>query len=356
MAGKTCLFVLTDEEARNEGKLVNWVKDKIPAIKKTGNRFRDDELSLQRDAFARVCDKLWCNPDLVLQYDNWVDRKVMELKSRGLGDVFECNISTLKSVPEDWMASFFADNHEFNLKQLKIACTSDPDTMIQLVIYGLVASLALRLPESCKSKDVCRDVLKFLITDRCPTRFRDMLKNKDVFLKPSTRTVNWQLFSVYFVNFADDGSRAVSLTHKPSGCSAEFPAHIVITKDFQLEATWSDYPAALVLKPACYLCIDLFKDKSFAQPVLTGKSSLVERIAQDVSTDIKRKIALGPEAPPSKKFREDEKEESKRTSMVQARDALQKKKHDLNSRRLVRLNSDGGAGPSSGSAARQDVK
>ena len=104
-AGKKFLFQLAPEELSPD-KMVKWAT-KLPSVAKTGDVFQDDELKMRRDAFIRVIDKLWRNPDIILQAANWVDNRVSTMSSRDSTRFFD-SVSQLRSLDETWICTLLS--------------------------------------------------------------------------------------------------------------------------------------------------------------------------------------------------------------------------------------------------------
>lgn len=60
----------------------------------------------------------------------------------------------------------------------------------------------------------------------------------------------------YKFEWADTG-RATSIIHR-SGSTATLPAHVVVTREFELLDNWSDFDATVQLAPTKYVCHELF--------------------------------------------------------------------------------------------------
>jgi hypothetical protein len=333
MSQKRFLFSLTDKEALESTKLCDFAC-KLPCTKKSGDSFEDDELTMKRDAFAKTIDKLWRHPGIIMQTCSWVEKRVLAIADKVGDDKFE-SVSVLKNIEDEWLCNFLHRNFKFEVGALELVCNSDPESMLQLLIYGMVASSALKLPEACKHKQVMEDSLKMVFAEHADRLGK--MEKKDLINKTS-RTLDWLAIGVYSVVFDAKTNLAERVIHRPTGDEALLEDHVRITKAFVLESNWSDHLAAFVLKPSRYLVLDLFEENSGPHhyTLLTGKASRFDTIVRQAHAKIQRErpaVAGGKK----KKFREDEKKVQKQDNMSKARRALSVKKKDLANKRVIKF-------------------
>jgi hypothetical protein len=92
-------FVITEGEKHNHQKLVHFAKS-LPKTQPTGDKFQNSDVVMTRDAFSRCSDTMWRHPEVVMQCENWLAKKVVELAERGSADHFN-DVSTLKALEEE---------------------------------------------------------------------------------------------------------------------------------------------------------------------------------------------------------------------------------------------------------------
>lgn len=333
MAQKRYLFSLTEKETQESTKLCDFAC-KLPSTKKSGDTFLDDELTMKRDAFAKTIDKLWRHPDIIMQTCSWVDKRVSAMVDQVGSDKFE-TISVLKNIEDEWLCRFLHRTYKFEVAALEMVCTSDPESMLQLLMYGMIASSALKLPEACKHKQVLEDALKHALKGAADRL--EKMNAKDMF-NATTRTLDWLKIGVYAVHFDEATNLAVKVEHRPTGDTCGLADHVRITKAFVLESNWSDHQAAFVLKPSRYLVMDLFEDHCGPRRItmLTGKAVIFDTFVRQAHAKLQRERAPAAGGK-QKKFREDAKKVQKQDAMQKARSALNVKKTALANKRVIKF-------------------
>ena len=121
-AGKRFLFELgTDEQGSKKTKFAL----SLPTCRKSGSDYKDGEAKLLRDAFVRMIDTAWKNPELILQTENWMHKRLNSLANKGADKRFE-TISTLRSLDETYGSSYVAARVNISLGVLEMVCGASP--------------------------------------------------------------------------------------------------------------------------------------------------------------------------------------------------------------------------------------
>ena len=220
-------FGLTDDESAQPTKLVAYAS-RLPAPPRVGDQFKDAELSMRRDTLGCIINKLWRNPEVIMQCSNWLDNTIDAWAQRGGMDKFD-SVSIVGKIDEDWLAAFLNQRFRISRPQLERMCIVDPDTMVQIVCFAAVVTPTLQLGDVCKRKLVLEGPKR--IKHIGDERLRDLLED---LVNDKTGAMDWGKLGAYQVAFNDKGL-ANLVTHGPTGDSTVPEEHIHITRSFVLQ-------------------------------------------------------------------------------------------------------------------------
>lgn len=334
MAPKGFLFELTEEEIKDNSRIVAFA-ERLPSFKRVGEEFADDEAKMRREALQRTLSLNWRYPEIALQCASWCDNRVKSLRNKVDESMFKKAPLDLKCVDTAWMASCIVSLSSVSAGALEQFLVQDPQTVGQILEYGLVVSQSLRLPKMCQQKELLASALRRRceeVGDRL-SKFGQGSGLKD----SASGALNWKKFGVYELQFDKEVCKAI--IHRPTGRSAKPPSHTIITKAFVLEENWNDFSCRVVLDPCTYHLHKFFPDGEGPHSInaLSGDNKdwreMVEglwRSREEDSQRRKTKVVV-----PSKPIGSVAKETKKKAAMVKARAALLKQKQDIKNRRKI---------------------
>ena len=335
-----CLSQLTDDEVSSPAKLVRFC-ERVPAVAKTGDKYRDDELTMQRQHFMKLVSSLWRNPQMIMQSNSWLEGKLEDMKNQVTEGYFS-KVSTLGALDEDWVAKYLTSKLPLNMEQLEAACEYDPEAWTQLLCWMLRATRTLKIPESCRQIAVL--VLAFdLRVEAIGCRWLGLKANDMVEL--STGAIKWTNIGVYEVKFNSEKTKALSVLHRPTQEVAQIPDHVFIDATFSLTFNWLDLGAKVTKKPADHLLCQFFDDNKGpgVGEVVTGNSKEFNNYATNAVAGVAQgrtngcRLASSSSSSSSRTFKASAKAAVKRESMEKARAALEKKKNDMQNKRRLPL-------------------
>lgn len=118
MAPKTkFLFELTEEEAKDSLRTVGFA-ERLPAVKRTGEEFVDDEAVMRREALQRTISLNWRYPEIALQCASWCDNRIKSLRNKVDDTMFKKAPLDLKSVDTAWMAAWLVGHSSISAATL----------------------------------------------------------------------------------------------------------------------------------------------------------------------------------------------------------------------------------------------
>lgn len=345
MAGakRTFLFSLTPEEEQHPAKLVKFC-DRVPAVAKTGDKFRDDELEMQRQHFCKLLSGLWRRPELVMQANSWFEGKLESLKHE-VAEGFFPKISVVGALDQAWVAHYLVNRLPISMSLLEKACDYDPEAWLQLLCWMLDCSKTLKLPKVCQQMTV----MTLAFDKRVASIGRRWLnlEAKDI-IDENSGALSWASFGVFEVKFDGEKTRAIEVRHRPTQNVAKIPSHVLIDSTFCLSENWLDFGAKVTKKPASYELFHFF-DKAtgpFKEESLVGTSKLFNDIAAEAKQELNdgRSSASGLGGSRSSasssgqhSFKAATKAASRKEAMLKAREALEQKKQDMQNKRKLSL-------------------
>lgn len=325
---------MTDDEIADKTRLEAFA-DKLPQVRRTGEDFADDEARMRRESFAKAVNMMWRHPEITLQAASWCENRVRSLQTQGSETMFKKPPPDLRSIDCNWSASWVTERSAVNAAALEQLLATDPDTVQQILEFGLVCSLSLKLPKTLVNKDL---LSRALVARSTSVGGRLASFGAKALRDPSTGTVNWKLHGVYHLAFDTQTGRCNSITHRPTLTKVEPPAHVIITTGFMLTENWSDFSAKATLEPSVFLLCKFFERGTgpHAHKLWSGDNqewrALVagEEAKYQVETSTMRSNTVVVE-PIGKKV----KDAKRKASMVKAREALQKHKNDIKNKRII---------------------
>ena len=340
VAVKRGLFALTDAEEASPNKMVKFAST-LPAVVKSGNESKDEDMEMARDAMMKTINLLWRNPSVCMKNNNWLEKKIASDAAQVGNDYFKA-ITTIGKLDETWAVAWLVSNSPLTLELIEDVSAKDPDSWRQLYMFALVCSLHCKCPESLRNKALCsmtlhaRHVLcgRRLSKLRCPT-----------FVNEENECIDWKHIGVYEPLWhADDEKSLKVLRHKPTGHLGRIPDHVLVSREFKLWYNWDDFEASFVLTPSNFKCCDFFEsgsgpfgkvqwagaDKSFK--ALADAQNDIHQAAMEELQDMTHDVMETPQ-----KFRATAKQALNAEGMNTARDALKAKQTQLNNMRSVKL-------------------
>ena len=150
-ANRLFLFHMTADEKANPALPVAFAK-RVPSNLKTGEETVDEDNKMARDAMISVINNMWRNPKLCLATMTWVNGRVATALSKPKleGSLFARRAHALRNLDETWAVNWFCNRFKWSLQDVGKACQTDPDTMVQILMFGLRSSLSLRFPEGMR--------------------------------------------------------------------------------------------------------------------------------------------------------------------------------------------------------------
>ena len=336
---KRGFLALTDEEKDKPLKLVKHAES-MPAVVKSDDKGKDEDLSMIRDDFMVLVSGLWRNPSYVKGANHWLQNRLKSDEMVETHTHFK-TVSTLSKLDEHWACGWLVANSMLTMSGLEMACSKDTDAWRHLLIMALKSLLSVKVPEECREKDVLNKTLKIRL-DALGNRLREV---SDEYFVLNDQP-NWKLCGVYCPLFGASDAKAELMLHRPTADRAAIPGHIHITKEFKIWSNWDDMEAVAVHSSGVgkHTCHEMFAkdkgpfkhstwkgaEKEFAEMPKEAKRTI--RVAQEAATQ----AAPAPVVTPTK-FNQKAKEENARKSMNAARRALSQKKESLANSRCVDL-------------------
>lgn len=210
---------------------VSPLSKKFPPLKRTGDSMVDHRLQLQRNAFMKICDKLWAEPHLIIP-------TCMQLECGMIGpdggaeapsEFWDSEWSTLARLPKHWLAEFLIaqSKGELSNEDMNKVDIHDGDNIRN--IFSFITGTRPNMP-------LLRDMLNKTICARTLAARAESIGNRILGFKKkaidSNGRVNWRMFGCYKLDFNEAGI-AIKVTHT-SGAAYIPEQHQVITKQFQL--------------------------------------------------------------------------------------------------------------------------
>ena len=337
MAKKRGCYFLTAEEDASPSKLVKF-SESVPQVPKSGDSSADEDLKYFRKEMMKVINVLWRNPKMSPRCVDWLDEKFrQDMEASSKSDCFKA-ISTLGKLDETWAASWLVQHSALTLKVLERVCDVDGDGVRQLMIFALVACLAVKLHAAMKVKAVMSIALQ-MRHNHCGQRLARLTSINLVC--PDTGAINWGTIGVYEPLWDAHDERLWRLRHKPSGHVGRIPNHVIVTRDFKLCNNWDDFDATLVLKPSSFPCSDFFDSGCGPFKVKQWQGSADKNMfaladaAEDQHEEEMNALEAHDVFETPTKFRQTTKAEHKKEGMSAARVALEQKKTQLSNLREV---------------------
>ena len=147
------VFALTDDEAANPAKLCKFAES-CPAILKTGDEDKDEDVNMMRKQFLKSINSLWRNPGLCYKNVMWLEDKISAQGSKVGADMFKV-VSTIGSLDETWTCSWIVSNSRIKLETLEACCFIGPESRKQILVFVLKCHLSCKMPQECKRTAVC---------------------------------------------------------------------------------------------------------------------------------------------------------------------------------------------------------
>ena len=334
VAEKRYLFELSADES-SEGKRVKFAAT-IPSVRKSGDDFRDDDLNLKRESFIRLMDCAWRNPEVILQTESWMVRRVECMRVRVDPGFFE-KVTTLGALDEPWVCSYICQKLGIKLQFLERVCDEDPEVWLHMLEFLLVAAMSLKLADSNREKRVMSVTLDTRAAAAGDRTFKD--NSEQAMVIAGKNMFNWALFGVYMIKWGEH--KAESIVHRPTSTEVKIPDHVVITKKFELSSNWSDFSATIALKPTVYnIASDFFSPSTGPHrcPQITSQAwqTLSSKSKGYVAAE---KLIAGcrEQAPAPTAFNADRKAQTKKAALIKAREALKQQKESLTRKRSIKF-------------------
>ena len=331
-ANKRFLFEMRPEEL-GPNKRVKFVMS-LPTCRKTGNDFTDSEKNLMRAAFIRMIDLGWKRPELILQTEDWMQKRATALEKKS-DDMYFGEVRSLRCLDEVWACAYLAKRLDLSMGFLERVCGADPETWRHMFQYLLVCSDSLKMVEDHRDKEVTREALDNRRAEAGHRKF-EFAETKEL-VEAKTLCFNWQRYGVYEIVWKEN--RATHIRHRPSGDAVALAEHVIITKRFTLEQNWMDFGAYLLHKPTSYdVASDLFAESKTGPwkcPALTNAAwqEITERAKRSVVAA--RSITETAKVVAPKAFNETKKTEAKKAALVKARETLKTTKANMSRKRSI---------------------
>lgn len=142
---------------------------RLPALKKSGDDLRDEELRLEREALVDVIALLWKHPEMADKCARWLRQRLLreqDLATTADGQYFKEPPPTAGQVCDTWVAAYLKEKISVSDDLLGKMKVHDPECLGNLFCQLLNVTKSLKLPDSCRSKLV----LKFACDARSGAR------------------------------------------------------------------------------------------------------------------------------------------------------------------------------------------
>lgn len=159
------------------------------------------------------------------------------------------------------------------------------------------------------------------------------------FIHSGTGKMSWGSKGVFAFQWCDEAGKATQIIHQPTGCTATPPAHVTITKLFQIQSNWNDHTAVCFLGPAKMVMKDFFAKHQGPHLVtqLAPKEvkQFIEAIYEKYLGDTKKLKSTVDEkdfvtmAPPSKKAKTAAAAERARAALTRRRQTQEDRRTDV---------------------------
>lgn len=252
---KRCIWATDSKDQHGDPPKCTLV-DRVPKIVRTGDFTEDEARDKRRKAFIYMVKTLWEHPEECENAQTTLLNRLVASQKNTDPLKFD-SVSTLGKVDTAWLAAFIADLMHISRAQIELAIDYDEDALKQLLQYLVGLPLCTRLPEAC----VWKPVLKQFFQDRIALLGKRHTKlNTDGvnFIHSGTGKMSWGSKGVFAFQWDDEAGKATQIIHQPTGCTATPPAHVNITKLFQIQSNWNDHTAVCFLGPAKMVMKDFF--------------------------------------------------------------------------------------------------
>lgn len=211
----------------------------LPRPKKTGNRIVDEDNLNQHICLEEMVTTVIRHRHHTMPLYLALQRRLREEAADETtiegGELFDKAPNLIKSVDEEWVINWLASQSSFTADEIVKARKADPEAPYQLLAFALQLGLHMRLPESCRTKEVLWKVF----TERaamCGQRLNDFKKRAPM---DKAGRLCWQKGS-YTLVWAE--GRLGSIQH----CDGEkVDVGDTYSKEYKLEFNWNDWDAQL---------------------------------------------------------------------------------------------------------------
>jgi hypothetical protein len=330
-------FDLTDDDRATPAKMIKYAES-CPAVKKYNDDVKDDELSMQRKAYMKVVNLLWRNPSLCLANASWLEGRIDRNAAEVDNTIYLEKVSTLKNLDESVLQTWIEKSTKITVAGLALAMKKDPESMLQILYYKLVASGSLVLPSACRS----RDVLKQALDQRSHNvgGFR-LMQVTDLNLLTASGFIDWGTHGPYTATVVND--QITEIEHRVSSDTAEVELPIVISTSFKMQQGWSDHEACYVFKGVnrliSYNIAEFFSNGQGPHKCanISGKSQSFNDIVAAKEVIFQAGLVHGQNAVAvtTSNFKDEQKKENRRASLSKARTALKAQSEALNNNRSI---------------------
>lgn len=128
---------------------------KIPEVQRSGDIQDDTKATMRRDAYVRIVDTLWKEPNYVHEIANYLDSLKQSTTSTPKDGHFD-KLTTLRCLDEAWCVGFLGGLTGWSTQRFEEFKVFEADAVKHLLCFALAASTTLRLPPACRDKELLK--------------------------------------------------------------------------------------------------------------------------------------------------------------------------------------------------------
>lgn len=246
----------------------------------------------ERNALVRIVDRLERERQLAPAVWQAIESGLIRPPGMEVDEnktFFAKKVPRVSSLPTEWVANWLhlvGASGGLSKELLDKIDAQDEMNLLHIFAAATKTSLSTPLPRELQHKPTCARVFTKRAAD---------VGNRLTTLKGCLRadfSVNWQKWGPFQLIWDEEGNRIKGIRHMQGAEVNPLPAHVVLTRDFELSLPWSDFEATLTLGSSVHKLSGLFRaghGPNLEAPTRTGH--LLQQVTKDIVDEMEAEAA-----------------------------------------------------------------